>query len=49
MLHPGAKFRDCARNAVRALSDASVDAAIGAIAVLEALLDARALLSPFAG
>jgi len=44
-----AKFRDCARNAVRPLSDASVDAALAAIARLETLADARDLLTPFAG
>lgn len=42
------KFRDCARNAVRPLSDASVAAALGAIARLETLDDARQLLTPFA-
>jgi 2-methylcitrate dehydratase PrpD len=45
----GAKFRDCARNAVRPLSDASVEAALTAIARLETLADARALLALFAG
>ena len=44
-----AKFRDCARNALRPLSDASVDAALAAIARLERLADARELLTPFAG
>ena len=44
-----AKFRDCARNAVRPLPDASVDAALEAIAQLETLTDARELLTPFAG
>ena len=44
-----AKFRDCARNAVRPLSDASVDAALATIARLETLTDARELLAPFAG
>jgi 2-methylcitrate dehydratase PrpD len=44
-----AKFRDCARNAVRPLSGASVDAALAAIGRLEALPDARDLMSPFAG
>src|SRR5271169_1022824 len=43
-----AKFRDCARNAVRPLSDASVDAVLAAIARLETLADARELLAPFA-
>jgi 2-methylcitrate dehydratase PrpD len=44
-----AKFRDCARNAVRPLPDSSIDAALAAIARLETLPDARALLAPFAG
>ena len=44
-----AKFRDCARNAMRPLSEASVDAALGAIARLETLADGRELLAPFAG
>ena len=43
-----AKFRDCARNAVRPLSDASVDAVLAAIGRLETLADARELLAPFA-
>lgn len=43
-----AKFRDCARSAVRPLSDASVDAALAAIGRLETLADARELLTPFA-
>jgi O-methyltransferase len=43
-----AKFRDCARNAVRPLSDASVDAVLAAIGRLEKLADARELLTPFA-
>jgi 2-methylcitrate dehydratase PrpD len=43
-----AKFRDCARNAVRPLSDASVDAVLTAIERLETLADARQLLAPFA-
>jgi 2-methylcitrate dehydratase PrpD len=42
-----AKFRDCARNAVRPLSDASVDAVLAAIGRLEALADARNLLTAF--
>jgi 2-methylcitrate dehydratase PrpD len=42
-----AKFRDCAGNAVRPLSSASVDAALGAIARLEDLSDARQLIAPF--
>ena len=44
-----AKFRDCARNAVRQLSDAGVEAALATITRLETLTDARALLAPFAG
>ncbi len=44
-----AKFRDCAKNAARPLPDASVDAALTAIAQLETLPDARDLLTPFAG
>ena len=44
-----AKFRDCARNAVRSLPQASVDAALAMIAQLETLADARELLTPFAG
>jgi 2-methylcitrate dehydratase PrpD len=43
-----AKFRDCARNAVRPLSGASVDAALAAIRRLETLADARELLTLFA-
>jgi len=41
-----AKFRDCARNAVRPLSDASVDAVLASIGQLETLADARELLTP---
>ncbi len=44
-----AKFRDCARNAVRPLSDADIDAALTAIGRLESLADARELLTRFAG
>jgi 2-methylcitrate dehydratase PrpD len=44
-----AKFRDCARNAVRPLSDASMDAVLAALARLETVADARALLTPLAG
>jgi 2-methylcitrate dehydratase PrpD len=44
-----AKFRDCARNAVQPLSNASVDAALAAIGQLETLPDARELMTPFAG
>ncbi len=44
-----AKFRDCARNAVRPLSEASLDGLLATIGRLETLPDARALLAPFAG
>ncbi len=44
-----AKFRDCARNAVQPLSDASLDAALAAIERLETRPDARELLAGFAG
>jgi hypothetical protein len=44
-----AKFRDCARNAVRPLSGRSVDAAFAAIGRLETLSDARELAAPFGG
>ncbi len=40
-----AKFRDCARNAVRPLSDTSVDAALAVIGRLETLADARELMA----
>jgi 2-methylcitrate dehydratase PrpD len=43
-----AKFRDCARNAVRRLSDADADAAMAAIRRLHTLEDAGQLLTPFA-
>jgi 2-methylcitrate dehydratase PrpD len=43
-----AKFRDCARNAVRPLSDVIIDAALARIARLEALPDARELMAAFA-
>jgi 2-methylcitrate dehydratase PrpD len=43
-----AKFRDCAHNAVRPLSEKNVDAALATIARLETLADARELLTPFA-
>jgi 2-methylcitrate dehydratase PrpD len=43
-----AKFRDCARNAVRPLSDSSVDTVLAAIERLEMLPDARQLMTPFA-
>jgi 2-methylcitrate dehydratase PrpD len=44
-----AKFRDCARNAVRPLSDTSIDAALAAIGRLETLADVRKLMTPFTG
>jgi 2-methylcitrate dehydratase PrpD len=44
-----AKFRDCARNAVKPLSETSVDAALAAIGQLETLPDARELMTAFAG
>ena len=44
-----AKFRDCARNAVRPLSDASLDGLLAAIGRLETLPDARELMTAFAG
>jgi hypothetical protein len=44
-----AKFRDCARNAVRPLSDISIDAALLAVGRLETLADARELMTPFTG
>jgi len=44
-----AKFRDCARNAVRPLPDASVDAVLAAIERLATLPDGRQLMTPFAG
>jgi 2-methylcitrate dehydratase PrpD len=44
-----AKFRDCARNAVQPLSDASIEATLARIARLEALSDARELMAAFAG
>jgi len=43
------KFRDCARNAVQSLSDASLDRLMAAIGRLETLPDARELISAFAG
>jgi 2-methylcitrate dehydratase PrpD len=43
-----AKFRDCARNAVRLLSDADVDAALAAIRRLHTLEDVGELLKSFA-
>ena len=44
-----AKFRDCARNAVRPLSDASVDGLLAAIGRFETLPDARELMTAVAG
>ena len=44
-----AKFRDCAFNAAQPLSDASVDGLLAAIGRLEALPDARELITEFAG
>jgi hypothetical protein len=43
-----AKFRDCARHAVRPLPDGSVEAALAAIGRLETLPNARELMAPFA-
>jgi len=43
------KFRDCARNAVHPLSEASVDGVLAAIEQLETLPDAQELMTPFAG
>ena len=44
-----AKFRDCARNAVRPLSDDKIGNALTMIDRLEALTDARELMAAFAG
>jgi 2-methylcitrate dehydratase PrpD len=44
-----AKFRDCARNAVQPVSDASVHRLLAAIGRLETLPDARELMTAFAG
>ncbi len=44
-----AQFRDCARNAVQPLSDASIDATLARIARLEAPSDARELMAAFGG
>jgi 2-methylcitrate dehydratase PrpD len=44
-----AKFRDCARNAVQPLSDASLDGLPAAIGRLETLPDARELMTAFTG
>jgi 2-methylcitrate dehydratase PrpD len=43
------KFRDCARNAVQPVSDASVHRPLAAIEQLETLPDARELMTGFAG
>ena len=43
-----AKFRDCARHAVRRLPDGSVNAVLAAIGRLETLPDTRELIAPFA-
>ena len=43
-----AKFRDCARHAVRPLPDGSVDTLLAAIGYLETLPDGRELIAPFA-
>jgi 2-methylcitrate dehydratase PrpD len=44
-----AKFRDCARNAVQPVSEASVHRLLAAIERLETLPDARELMTAFAG
>jgi 2-methylcitrate dehydratase PrpD len=44
-----AKFRDCARNAVRPLADADVDAVLAAIWHLDRLSDVTEIVQPFAG
>jgi 2-methylcitrate dehydratase PrpD len=44
-----AKFRDCARNAVQPLSEASLDTVLAAIGRLETLPDARELIAGLAG
>ena len=44
-----AKFRDCARNALQPLSNATVDAALAPIGRLDTLPDARELMTPIAG
>jgi 2-methylcitrate dehydratase PrpD len=44
-----AKLRDCARNAVQPLSDASLDGLLAALERLETLPDARELMTAFAG
>jgi len=42
-----AKFRDCARNALRPLSDESVDAVLSRVRQLDRVADVRELLAPF--
>ena len=42
-----AKFRDCARNALRPLSNESVDAALSRVQQLDRVADVRDLLAPF--
>jgi hypothetical protein len=42
-----AKFRDCARNAPRPLSDESVDAVLSRVRQLDRVADVRELLAPF--
>jgi 2-methylcitrate dehydratase PrpD len=44
-----AKFRDCARNAMQPLPEASVDGLFAAIGRLERLPDARELMTAVAG
>jgi len=42
-----AKFRDCARNALRPLSNESVDAVLSRVQQLDRVADVRDLLAPF--
>ena len=44
-----AKLRDCGRNAVQPLSGGSLDGLLAAIGRLEALSDARELMTAFVG
>ena len=44
-----AKFRDCAGNVAKPLSEASLDGVLAAIGRLETLPDARELMTPYAG
>ena len=44
-----AKFRDCAKNAIRPLPDTVIDAGLATIGRLETLADARELMTPFTG